>query len=91
MTLDQIVTGILSVGALVIGYFVQNLVKDLKQLQINMMAAEAKSFVMEGEMALLKQETKLKHDRLEEKMVDLAKSMDALTTEIKILNNKHRE
>jgi hypothetical protein len=88
MTIDQIITGVLSTGALIIGYFVRNLVKDLESLKIKVVALEAREIVMKGEIALLEQGITLRHNRLEEKMVDLAKSMDALTAELRILNNK---
>lgn len=71
-----------TVGIAVLGYFLVNTMNDLKTVIIE--SAKNRS-----DIALLKQETGFKHDRLEEKLDELRDSIHELTTELKTYNQKN--
>lgn len=74
---------VLLIGGLVtiIGYFLTKTMNKLDETAV-------KTDINSGAIALLKQETSLKHDRLEEKLDDLKDVIVELTDEIKTLNKK---
>lgn len=80
-TIDVLV-GIIGICLAVISYFLTNTMSKLEAVIVK----EAKN---ENDIALLKQETGLKHERLEEKLDELKDSIVLLTSEIKTLNQKH--
>ncbi len=81
MDTNELISGIIGILILVISYFLTQTMKELKD-------TTKQSSKNENDIALLKQETDLKHVRLEEKIDDLKDSIIDLTEEIKILNKK---
>lgn len=71
-----------TIGIAVLGYFLLNTMGELKTVIVE--SAKNKS-----DIALLKQETGFKHDRLEEKLDELRDSIHELTTELKTYNQKN--
>lgn len=78
MTHEIILTILISVC----GYF---LIKTMGDLAANILETSKNK----TDIALLKQETTLKHDRLEEKLDELKESIQTLTVVIKEFNSKN--
>ena len=83
MNTNELISGLIGILILIISYFLIQTMKELKD-------TTKLSSKNEGDIALLKQETNLKHNRLEEKLDDLKDSIIDLTEEIKILNFFHK-
>lgn len=79
MNANELISGIIGLLIMVISYFLIQTMKELKD-------TTKQSCKNENDIALLKQNTDLKHARLEEKIDDLKDSIVNLTDEIKILN-----
>ena len=73
---DTIILGVNGVLLTIIGYF---LVQTMNKLN----NTSEKTDRTANDVALLKQETSLKHDRLEEKLDDLKNAIVGLTNELK--------
>lgn len=82
MTTVEVLIGIIGILLGIVGYFLLNTMSKLEAVIVK----EAKN---QNDIALLKQETGLKHERLEEKLDELKDSIVLLTSEIKTLNQKH--
>ncbi len=81
MNTTEILIAIIGGCLTVIAYFLTNTMSKLESIIVK----EAKN---ENDIALLKQETGLKHERLEEKLDELKDSIVLLTSEIKTLNQR---
>lgn len=82
MTTEQILIGAIGLLISVVGFF---LIRTMNKLD----TTSEKGIKNESDIALLKQETGLRHERLEEKMDELKDSIITLTVEIKTLNQKN--
>lgn len=81
MTTEQILLLVNGTLLSIVGYF---LIRTMSKLDTTAEKADKTS----NDVALLKQETGLKHERLEEKLDDLKDVIVTLTHEIKVLNSK---
>lgn len=75
---------LLIIGGLIISIISYFLKKTMSKLDMTSEKTDKNA----GDIALLKQETGLKHERLEEKLDDLKDVIVILTNEIKTLNKK---
>lgn len=80
MEANTVILGVNGVLLTIIGYF---LVQTMNKLNNTSEKADRTA----NDIALLKQETSLKHDRLEEKLDDLKNAIVGLTNELK--SKKH--
>ena len=81
MNIEQLLIIIGGVLLTIVGYFLTKTMDKLTK-------TSEKTDKNTGDIALLKQETGLKHERLEEKLDDLKDVIVILTDEIKTLNKK---
>ena len=81
MNLTDILVLLISGLISIIVYFLTKTMNKLDE-------TATKTDINSGSIALLKQETSLKHERLEEKLDELKDVIVDLTTEIKTLNKK---
>lgn len=92
MTTEQLMLSLIGVLLGIVSYFLIQTMTDLKTTSKLTLKNESDLILLrqgtEASIILLKQETKGKHDRLEEKLDDLKESIQDLTEEIKILNKK---
>ena len=92
MTTEQLTLALIGILLAIVSYFLIQTMTELKST--SKLADQNKSDLKllsqgtEASITLLKQETKGKHDRLEEKLDNLKESIQDLTEEIKILNKK---
>ncbi len=92
MTTEQLMLALIGILLGIVSYFLIQTMTELKATTKLAIKNESDQKLLkqesESSIILLKQETKGKHDRLEEKLDDLKEVIQDLTKEIKILNKK---